>query len=221
MTGGLLWGLTGLALLDSINAATIWIVIVILLGARRPAPTGWAFMLGAAVSFLAFTLLFYFGLSFADSVFDGVSLWLRRLLFAGLAVALAVMGVRRLRPRERKGFTLPPWVNAWSALPFGVLATAGDLPNAFPMVLAVERLIDADVAQPIAVIVLVGYTLVYALPSALILAAGLAFNEELREQLQSMLSGRTTGTAPPSPKTAAACFAGAAASLAVLFLWGG
>ncbi|MBO3734364.1 GAP family protein [Glycomyces niveus] len=220
MTGGLLWGLTGLALLDSVNAATIWIVIVILLGAKRPAPTGWAFMLGAAVSFLAFALMFYFGLSFADSMLDDFTLWLRRLLFAGLAVALTVMGVRRLRPRERKGFALPPWVNAWSALPFGVLATIGDLPNAFPMVLAVERLIAADVSAPLAVLVLVGYTFVYALPSALILAAGLAFNEELRDQLESMLSGHT-GTVGPSPKTAAACFAGAAASLAVLVLWVG
>ena len=221
MTGGLLWGLTGLALLDSVNATTIWIVIVILLGAKRPAPTGWAFMLGAASSFLAFALMLYFGLNLADSVLDGFTLWLRRLLFAGLAVALVVMGVRRLKPRERKGYALPPWVNAWSALPFGALATVGDLPNAFPMVLAVERLIDAEVAAPAAVVVLVGYTLVYALPSALILAAGLAFNAELREQLESMLSGRATGTAEPSPKAAAACFAGAAASLAVLFLWVG
>ena len=102
MTAGLLWGLTGLALLDSVNATTIWIVVVILLGAKRPAPTGWAFMLGAAVSFLAFSLLFYFGLSFADSVLDGFTLWLRRLLFAGLAVALVVMGVRRLRPASAR-----------------------------------------------------------------------------------------------------------------------
>jgi cytochrome c biogenesis protein CcdA len=199
----------------------MWLVIVILLGAKRPAPTGWAFMLGAAVSFLALALMFYFGLTFADSVLEGFTLWLRRLLFAGLALALVVMGVRRLKARERKGYTLPPWVNAWSALPFGVLATIGDLPNAFPMVLAVERLIDADVATPTAVVALVGYTLVYALPSALILAAGLAFNEELREQLRSMLSGHVSGTAEPSPKTAAVCFAGAAASLAVLFLWVG
>src|SRR5688500_17818715 len=123
LTGGLLWSLTGLALLDSVNAATIWLVIVILLGARRPTPTGWAFMLGVSVSFLAFALMFYFGLSFADSVLEGFTVWLRRLLFAGLGAALIVMGVRRLRPRERKGYTLPPWVNAWSALPFGVLAT--------------------------------------------------------------------------------------------------
>lgn len=221
MTGGLLWGLTGLALLDSINATTIWIVVVILLGAKRPAPTGWAFMLGAAASFLAIALAFYFGLAFAGSVLEGFTLWLRRLLFAGLAVALVVMGLRRLKPRERKGYTLPPWVNAWSALPFGVLATVGDLPNAFPMVLAVERLIDADIPAPAAAAVLVGYTLIYALPSALILAAGLAFNEELREQLQSMLSGHTSGTAEPSLKAAAAYFTGAAASLAVLLLWAG
>jgi cytochrome c biogenesis protein CcdA len=221
VTAGLLWGLTGLALLDSVNAATIWIVIVILLGARRPAPTGWMFMLGAAVSFLAFALLFYFGLSFADSVLDGFTLWLRRLLFAGLAAALIVIGVRRLRPRERKGYALPPWVNGWSALPFGLLATIGDLPNAFPMLLAVERLIAAEIPAPTAVAVLVGYTVIYALPSALILAAGLAFNEELRDQLDSMLGNRTSGTAAPSPKVAAACFAGAAASLAVLFLWVG
>jgi hypothetical protein len=219
VTAGLLWGLTGLALLDSVNAATIWIVIVILLGARRPAPTGWMFMLGAAASFLAFTLSFYFGLSLAESVLDGFTLWLRRLLFAGLAVALVVMGARRLRTRERKGYALPPWVNAWSALPFGVLATLGDLPNAFPMLLAVERLIDADIPAPTAVVVLVGYTGVYALPSALILAAGLAFNEELRGQLDSMLDSRTSGTAAPSPGAAVACFVGAAASLAVLFLW--
>jgi hypothetical protein len=89
------------------------------------------------------------------------------------------------------------------------------------VVLAVERLIDAGVTNLTAVVVLVAYTLVYALPSALILAAGLAFNQELREQLESMLSGRTSGTAEPSPKVAAACFAGAAASLAVLFLWVG
>ncbi|MEU6857535.1 GAP family protein [Glycomyces sp. NPDC046736] len=221
MTGGLLWGLTGLALLDSVNAAMIWIVVVILLGAKRPAPTGWAFMLGAAVSFLAFALMFYFGLSVVDSVLDGLTLWLRRALCVGLAVALVVMGVRRLRPRRRKGYALPPWVNAWSAVPFGALATIGDLPNAFPMVLAVERLIDADTATSVAVVVLIGYTLVYALPSALILAAGLAFNEELREQLRSVLGGRTSGTADPSPKAAAACFAGAAASLALLFLWVG
>jgi cytochrome c biogenesis protein CcdA len=221
VTAGLLWGLTGLALLDSVNTATIWIVIVILLGARRPAPTGWMFMLGAAASFLCFALLFYFGLSFADSVLEGFTLWLRRLLFAGLAVALVVMGVRRLRPRERKGYTLPPWVNGWSALPFGVLATLGDLPNAFPMVLAVERLIAAEIAAPAAVAVLAAYTVIYALPSALILAAGLAFNAELRDQLDSMLGSRTSGTAPPSPRTAVACFAGAAASLAVLFLWVG
>ncbi|MCD0443123.1 GAP family protein [Glycomyces sp. A-F 0318] len=221
MTAGLLWGLTGLALLDSVNAATIWIVIVILLGAKRPAPTGWAFMLGAAASFLALALAFYFGLSFAESALEGIALWLRRLLFAGLAAALVVAGVRRLRPRERRDRTLPPWVNVWSALPFGALATLGDLPNAFPMLLAVERLVDADVAAAAAVAVLVGYTLVYAAPSALILAAGLAFNEELREQLESMLGGRASGTAGPSPKAAAACFAGAAASLAVLLLWVG
>jgi cytochrome c biogenesis protein CcdA len=221
LTPGLLWGLTGLALLDSINATTIWIVIVILLGAKRPAPTGWAFLLGAAVSFLAFALMFYFGLTFAESLLEDFTLWLRRLLFIALAVGLVVMGVRRLKPRERRPFTLPSWVNAWGALPFGVLATIGDLPNAFPMALAVERLIDAAVAAPTAVLVLIAYTLIYALPSALILAAGLAFNEELREQLQSMLRNHTTGTAEPNPKTAAACFAAAAASLAILFLWVG
>ena len=48
-----------------------------------------------------------------------------------------------------------------------------------------------------------------------------AIRVELRGQLESMLSGRASGTAPPSPKAAAACFAGAAASLAVLFLWVG
>ena len=42
MTVGLLLTLVGLALLDSVNVSTIWIVVVILLAAKRPAATGLA-----------------------------------------------------------------------------------------------------------------------------------------------------------------------------------
>ena len=37
VTVGLLLTLVGLALLDSVNVSTIWIVVVILLAAKRPA----------------------------------------------------------------------------------------------------------------------------------------------------------------------------------------
>ena len=46
MTVGLLLTLVGLALLDSVNVSTIWIVVVILLAAKRPAATGWAYAVG-------------------------------------------------------------------------------------------------------------------------------------------------------------------------------
>ncbi|WP_339392228.1 hypothetical protein [Brevibacterium metallidurans] len=103
---GLLLTLVGLALLDSVNVSTIWIVVVILLAAKRPAATGWAYAVGAFVTFGTFTLLLYFGLNAAETWLDGLTLWLRRILFTIITVVFIVLGVRRFTvssPGFRRG----------------------------------------------------------------------------------------------------------------------
>lgn len=216
MTTGLLFALIGLALLDSINVSTIWIVVVILLGAKRPVSTGWAYAAGAFVTFLVFTFLLYFGLSAAEEVLTGLTLWMRRILFTATTVVLIVLGARRFKARPRRGYGLPAWVNAWTALPLGLLATIGDIPNAFPMFLAVERLVDAGVDEATAVLVLIGYTAIYALPTLAVLVLGLFYKDGVRARLQALYTRYATGDTKPSPKIAVLFFAGAAASLTIL-----
>lgn len=216
MSLGLLLTLIGLALVDSINVSTIWIVVVILLGARRPAATGWAYAVGAFITFLVFTFLLFFGLSAAETWLTELTLWLRRGLFAVMTIALVVLGTRRFKARPRKGYGLPSWVNAWTAFPLGLLATISDIPNAFPMFLAIERLVDAGIEPATAIPVLVGYTLIYALPTLAVLVLGLIYKDRLRDRLQALYTKYATGDTKPSWKIATMFFTGAAASLAIL-----
>lgn len=216
MTAGLLLTLVGLAVLDSVNVSTIWIVVVILLAAKRPAATGWAYAVGAFVTFGTFTLLLYFGLNAAETWLDGLTLWLRRILFTIITVVFIVLGVRRFTARPRRGYGLPSWVNAWTALPLGLVATISDIPNAFPMFLTVERLIDTGIAPETAVPVLIGYTAIYALPTLAVLIVGLLYHDRLRARLQTLYDRYATGHTKPSGTIAALCFTAAAASLAIL-----
>ncbi|PPG37455.1 GAP family protein [Pseudoclavibacter sp. RFBA6] len=216
MSASLVWSLTGLALLDSINVSTIWVVVIILLAAKRPASTGWAYALGAFASFFAITLLLYFGATFAESMLADLTLWLRRILFTALAIFLLAIGIRKLKARPRKAFGLPSWVNAWTALPLGLLATLGDIPNAFPLFLAVERIIDAGIQPPIAVPLLAAYTAVYAFPTLVILILGLVLKDRVRGLLQRAYDRYATGETKPSWKLASLCFLGSAASVTTL-----
>ncbi len=216
MTPGLILALVGLALIDSINVSTIWIVVVILLGARRPAATGWAYAAGAFLTFLIFTFLLFFGLTVAEGWLTELTLWMRRILFSVMTIAFIVLGVRKFKSRPRRGYGLPAWVNAWSAFPLGLVATISDIPNAFPMFLAVERLVDANIAPATAAIVLAGYTAIYALPTIVVLVLGLIFKDRLRSRLQSLYDRYATGDTKPSWKLATLFFVGAATSLAIL-----
>ena len=61
MTITLFFTLLGLAAIDSINTSTIWLVILILLTARRPVATGWAYTAGAMSLFFIFAVFLFLG----------------------------------------------------------------------------------------------------------------------------------------------------------------
>ena len=51
--------------------------------------------------------------------------------------------------------------------------TGADLPNAFPYLIAIERLLAAGITAPNATLVLATYALVYCVPCLVLLALGL------------------------------------------------
>ena len=174
MTPLLLMGIAGLAALDSLNPATIVTVSLILLASRRrPVREALALVSGAFATVLALGIAVYLGSDAAMGAVDGGLVWLRRIAF-GLAATLVLMSaVRWLRPRRRKAVGLPSWFGLWTALPLGVLMTGADLPNAFPYLVAIERLVNADVSTPAALGVLAGYAAVYCAPCLVLLGIGL------------------------------------------------
>jgi hypothetical protein len=146
MSAALLAGITGLALLDALNPATILSVTLILLATpRRPGLTALSAVTGAALTVFTVGSVLYLSAGAAAGAVDGVITALRFTAFGAAAVSLAVAGVRRLSDRPRRPIELPPWFSPATALPFGVLITAADLPNAFPYFIAIERLVDAGV----------------------------------------------------------------------------
>lgn len=55
---------------------------------------------------------------------------------------------------------LPRSFGPWTAAPVGVLVTAADLPQAFPYLIAIERLVAAEAPDGTALLVLAGYGVV-------------------------------------------------------------
>ncbi|WP_432542556.1 GAP family protein [Kineococcus sp. SYSU DK002] len=176
LTAGLLAAIAGLAALDSLNPATLAGVTLILLAPlRRPGSTALAYVAGAYLVVVAAGAgLFLGGAALGDTV-AGAAGWVRRGALLLAALVLAVSAVRRLRTRTRAAVVLPPWFGPWTAAPLGVLVTGADLPNAFPYLVAVERLTAADVPAGTGLLVLAGYGLVYCLPCLLLLVAGLTW----------------------------------------------
>ncbi|WP_369254095.1 GAP family protein [Geodermatophilus amargosae] len=184
MTSTLLAGIAGLAALDSLNPATIAGVALILLAPlQRRLATALAYVAGAYLTVLAIGVAVYAGADLAaDLVTDGL-VWVRRGAFGLAALLLLVAAVRRLRPQQRSAVVLPRWFGPWTAAPVGVLVTAADLPNAFPYVIAIERLVTADVPLATGLWVLAGYAVVYCLPCLVLLAAGTLHGERVRRRL--------------------------------------
>lgn len=192
--------LLGLAIVDSVNTSTIWLVILILLTARRPVATGWAYAAGAMSLFFIFAATIFLGATIAGAIVEDVSTWMRRLIFIALSVFFIVMAVRRLKTRIRKMPVAPKWVNPLMAFPLGLIATLSDLPNAFPLFIAVERLISAGVDNIVGMVILGGYTIVYALPTLAILVAGIFFRERIMRRLQHFMKRFTAGEVKASWK---------------------
>ncbi|MGY1608234.1 MULTISPECIES: GAP family protein [unclassified Geodermatophilus] len=213
MSGELLAGLAGLALLDSLNPATILGVAVILLSpVAHPGRVALLYVAGAYATVLAAGSALYLGAGALAGALEGGTVWIRRAALALAAVLLLVAAVRRLRTRPRREVRLPSWFGPWTAVPAGVLVTAADLPNAFPYLVAIERVLAAEVPALPAVGLLAGYALVYCLPCLLLLAAGLTHGQRVRARLQA-LRGRAAGdgTVPASVPRASLLFAAAVA----------
>lgn len=195
MTGALLAGIAGLALLDSLNPATIVAVTLILIAApRRPALVAASAVLGAAGTVFAAGAALFLTAGAAAGAVDGIIIGLRIVAFSAAGVALVVAGIRRLRDRPRRAIALPAWFSPWTALPFGVLLTAADLPNAFPYFIAIERMVATDVPIGVGLAILAGYTFVYCLPCLILLVVGLTSGGRVRERLQRLVDRFSTGT---------------------------
>ncbi|MHA7270150.1 GAP family protein [Arthrobacter sp. HLT1-20] len=217
--GGLLAGIAGLALADSLNPATIVVITLILLTvSHRPVGSALMFVLGAMSTVFTLGMVIFLGANAAaDAVGEGL-IWLRRGVFLIAAITLAVAGMRRFKDRERKSIELPVWFGVWTAFPLGILITGADLPNAFPYFIAIERMIAADVDTPIGLFVLAGYALVYCTPCLLLLALGMAHGDKVRMRLRKVLDRFSTGTIKRSIPAAIAMLALATAVLTIA-LW--
>ena len=205
MMGVLIAGIAGLALLDSLNPATIVAITLILLtGPRRPILSAMAFVIGAALTVFSLgAVVFVSAGAAADVVSDGI-VWLRRLAFGLAAVALFVAAARRLRSRARQPISLPAWFSPATALPLGVVMTGADLPNAFPYFIAIERLVSAEVDTTTGIAVLAGYAVIYCLPCLVLLLTGRVLHEHVQPWLQRLFRRLTTGTSPRSVPAAIA-----------------
>ena len=185
MTPALLVGIAGLAALDSLNPATIAGVALILLAPlQRRLATALAYVAGAHLTVLALGVAVYAGADLAADVVTGGLVWVRRGALGLVALLLLVAAIRRLRPQQRSAVVLPRWFGPWTAAPMGVLVTAADLPNAFPYLIAIERLVTADVPLATGLWALAGYAVVYCLPCLMLLAVGTLHGERVRRRLQ-------------------------------------
>lgn len=206
MTPALVGGIAALAALDSLNPATIAGVALILLAPlRRPGVVALAYVAGACLTVLALGVAVHAGAGQAAEAITGGLVWVRRGALGLAAVLLLVAALRRLRPQQRSAVVLPRWFGPWTAAPVGALVTAADLPNAFPYLMAIERLVAAAVPDGTALLVLAGYSVVYCLPCLVLLAVGTLHGERVRRRLQRVYD--RIGTARTVPRSVPAVLA--------------
>lgn len=184
MSTTLLLTVTGLALLDSLNPATILgVALILVLPNGRPVRAALAYVLGAYLTVLGLGVGLYLVADAAAGVLDGGLTWVRRIAFGLAALMLLRSALHRLRRTSRARITLPAWFTPWTALPLGAVVTAADLPNAFPYAIAIERMVSSGITTPQGLLVLAGYALIYCLPCLLLLVAGVAWGDHIRGRL--------------------------------------
>lgn len=200
MSATLLGGIAGLALLDALNPATIACVALLLVSpSRQPLRTAAAFVVGAYLTVLVLGVAVLGGAAAL-----GDTAVVRRV---GLTVAAALVllsAARRLRAGHRAAVAMPSWVGPWTSVPLGVLVTGADLPNAFPYLVAIERLVAAQVTEGQALLVLAGYSAVYVLPCALLVAGAALTWRRVRPRLEGLFARYGTAREVPASRPAAA-----------------
>jgi Sap, sulfolipid-1-addressing protein len=217
LTGGLLAGIAGLAALDAFNPATIAGVALILLAPiRRPVLASAAYVAGAYTVVLVVGVAVYLGADAAAGALTAGIVWVRRIAFGLAALLLLVAALRRLRTSHRSAVVLPSWFGPWTAAPLGVLVTGADLPNAFPYVIAIERLVDAAVPTGQALLVLVAYGIVYCLPCVALLVVGITRRAQVRARLQTVYDRIGRPRTVPRSIPRAVALMGLAAGVATL-----
>jgi hypothetical protein len=216
----LLAGIAGLALLDSLNPATIAAVaLVLLLAQRRPVLSAVAVAAGAYLTVLGVGLVLFFSAGAAAEAVNGVVVALRFVAFGLAGFSLIVAGVRRLRDRPRKRVRLPDWFSPATAIGLGAGMTAADLPNAFPYFIAIERLLNANVSGLTGVAVIAGYAAIYCLPCVVLVVIGSVAHDKVRDRLQRLVARFTTGVVKRSvPIAAGSIVAGVGVAALPFFL---
>ena len=160
--------------------------LILLAPLRRPVLSAVAYVAGAYTVVLVVGIAVYLGADAAAGALAAGTVWVRRIAFGLAALLLFVAALRRLRRSHRSAVVLPSWFGPWTAAPLGVLVTGADLPNAFPYVIAIERLVDAAVPTGQAVLVLAAYGIIYCLPCLALLAVGVARRAQVRARLQGL-----------------------------------
>ena len=214
MSTALLGGVLGLALLDALNPATIACVALLLVApSQRPLRTATAFVVGAYVTVLVLGAAVHSGAAVL-----GDTTVVRRVGLSVAAALVLVTAVRRLRHRKRAAVSLPRWIGPWRAVPLGVLVTGADLPNAFPYLVAIERLVAAQVPQGQALLVLAGYAAVYVLPCALLVLGATLTWSRVHTRLQALFERFGTARTVPASRSAAAGLAALGVGI-LAFAW--
>src|ERR687897_3383612 len=110
MTWHLGGSIAGLAVLDSLNPATLVAVTLILLSSRRrPIAEAVGFVIGACATVFLLGLALYIGAEAAASSISGALTWLRRGAFGLAALMLFMSSARSLGVRHRSAVGLPAW----------------------------------------------------------------------------------------------------------------
>ncbi|MHC3000488.1 GAP family protein, partial [Microbacterium sp. HJ5] len=168
--------------------------LILIAAPKRPGLLAGAAVLGAAITVFSVGAALFLTAGAAAGAVDGIVIGLRYLAFGAAGIALVVAGIRRFTDRPRQSITLPAWFSPWTALPFGVLLTAADLPNAFPYFIAIERLVSNEISAGVGLTVIAGYTVIYCLPCLILLTVGLVARDRVRHTLQRLVDRFGTGT---------------------------
>jgi len=173
VTLGLFSTLLLLALLDSLNPITIAATVFLLL-TPHPVTRTATFLAGACLAYFAGGVLLYLGLGAVfERLLDYLSGPWIHVLLVGVGVLMVAVAVWMDRSPPREGASGKARIKSLHpALTFliGANVTASDLPTAFPLIAAVERMTSAGLETPAALVALALYVLVYAVPLLLLLA---------------------------------------------------